>query len=168
MDFRIFFQFRRHLFGVRIYFGEEAEPEHGHLLFRDGVRSELRKFDECEVQALDYLLAILVMYDVVVVDVGVGHIMLEGVVHQVERIYGLQLAVLVFLHSLGNVQLGCIEEYSLHERLAPFHLHLHTKLSALGIHAEHVHNRVLVQVELWHQFCRQVLDALYLFVVAER
>ena len=51
-----------------IDFREETEPQDHHALVGDGMRSELREFYEGEMQALDDLIAVLVVYDAVVVD----------------------------------------------------------------------------------------------------
>ena len=46
----------------------ETEPQYHHALVGDGMWSELREFYEGEMQALDDLIAVLIVYDAVVVD----------------------------------------------------------------------------------------------------
>ena len=49
-------------------FRQETEPQHHHALISNGMRSELREFNEGEMQAFDDLIAVLIMHDAVVVD----------------------------------------------------------------------------------------------------
>ncbi len=167
-DGRVVEQVGRNFLGIGVYLSEEAEPEHHHALVGNAVGRELGQFDEREVQTVNHLVAVLVVYDAVVVDEAVGHVVLEDVVHEIEGIHGLQFAVFLLLHGLGNVELGGVEEHALLEGVAPFHLHLHAKLPALDVLTEHIHDGVLVQVQLGHEFCGQILDAAYLLVLAKR
>ena len=130
------------------------------------MRSELRKLNEGEMQALDDLIAVLIMYDAIVVD-KIRSIMRKDIIYQVERIHGLEFAVFSSLFSLTYIELGCIEQYSLLEGIRPFHLHFHAELSASDVGAEYIHNGILAPFELGHKFCRQILDFLYLLLFAE-
>ena len=65
---RVIEQVGRNLLRVGIDFREETEPQDHHALVGDGMRSELREFYEGEMQALDDLIAVLIVYDAVVVD----------------------------------------------------------------------------------------------------
>ena len=134
------------MIGARIDFREEAKPKHCHALLQHGLGLELRQLDEGEVQTIDYLLAVLVVYDLVVVDEGIGHVTLEDGIDEVEGIYWFESIVILSRGGLRHIELGGIEEYSLLEGVAPFHLHLHAELSAIDVLAEHVHDGVLVLV----------------------
>ena len=146
--------------------GKVTEPQYHHALVGNGMRSELRKFYEGEMQAFDYLVAVLIVHDAVVVD-EIGSIMRKDIIYQVERIHWLQFAVFSALFSLTHIELGCIEQYSLLKSIRPFHLHFHAELPASDIGAEYIHNGVLAPFELGHKFCRQILDFLYLLLFAE-
>ena len=130
------------------------------------MRSELREFNEGEMQAFDDLIAVLVMHDSVVVD-EIWSIMRKDIIYQVERIYGLQFTVFSSLFSLTHIEFGCIEQYSLLESIRPFHLHFHAELSASCIGAEYIHNGVFAPFELGYKFCRQILDFVYLLFFTE-
>ena len=65
---RIIKQVGRNLLRVGIDFREETEPQYHHALVGDGMWSELREFYEGEMQALDDLIAVLIVHDAVVVD----------------------------------------------------------------------------------------------------
>ena len=130
------------------------------------MRSELREFNEGEMQALDDLIAVLIVHDAVVVD-EIRSIMRKDIIYQVERIHWLQFAVFSALFSLTHIEFGCIEQYALLESIRPFHLHFHAELPASDICAEYIHYGVLAPFELGHKFCRQILDFVYLLLVAE-
>ena len=78
------------------------------------MRSELREFNEGEMQSLDDLITVLVVHDAVVVD-EIRSIMRKDIIYQVERIHRLEFAVFSSLFSLTHIELGCIEQYSLLE-----------------------------------------------------
>ena len=130
------------------------------------MRSELREFNEGEMQALDDLIAVLIVHDAVVVD-EIRSIMRKDIIYQVERIHGLEFAVFSSLFSLTYIELGCIEQYSLLEGIRPFHLHFHAELSASDVGAEYINNGILAPFELGHKFCWQILDFVYLLLFAE-
>ncbi len=76
-NFKIFYGFSnlwvieqvgRNLLRVGIDFCQETEPQDHHALVSDGMWSELREFNEGEMQALDNLIAVLIVHDAVVVD----------------------------------------------------------------------------------------------------
>ena len=67
-NLRIIKQVGRNLLRIGIDFREETEPQYHHALVGDGMWSELREFYEGEMQALDDLIAVLIMHDAVVVD----------------------------------------------------------------------------------------------------
>ena len=46
-------------------------------------------------------------------------------------------------------------------------LHFHTELPASDVGAENIHYGILAPFELGHKFCRQILDFVYLLLVAE-
>ena len=135
-------QVGRNLLCVGIDFREETEPQDHHALIGNGMRSELREFYEGEMQALDDLIAVLVMHDAVVVD-EIRSIMRKDIIYQVERIHRLEFTVFSSLFSLTHIELGCIEQYSLLECVRPFHLHFHAELPASDICAEYIHNGIL-------------------------
>ena len=162
---RVIEQVGRNLLRVGIDFREETEPQDHHALVGDGMRSELREFYEGEMQALDNLIAVLIMHDAVVVD-KIRSIMRKDIIYQVERIHGLQFAVFTALFSLTHIEFGCIEQYSLLECVRPFHLHFHAELPASDVGAEYIHYGVLAPFELGHKFCRQILDFVYLLLFA--
>ena len=118
------------------------------------------------MQAFNYLIAVLVVHDTIVVD-EIRSVMCEDIIHKIQGIYGLQFAVFSSLFSLTHIELGCIEKYSLLECVRPFHLHLHAELSAFRIFAEYIHDGVLAPFELGHKFCWQILYFVYLLLVAE-
>ena len=106
------------------------------------------------------------MHDAIVVD-EFRSITLEDVIHKIQGIYRLQIAVFLALHRLTHVELGGIEQYSLLESVRPFHLHLYAEFPASGIGAEHIYYRILVTFLFGHKFRWQILDFLYLLFFAE-
>ena len=128
--------------------------------------SELREFYEGEMQALDNLIAVLIVHDAVVVD-EIRSIMRKDIIHKILGIYRLKFAVFASLFCLTHIELGCIEQYSLLESVRPFHLHFHAELPASDICAEYIHYGVLSPFELRHKFCRQILYLVYLLFFAE-
>ena len=130
------------------------------------MRSELRELNEGEMQALDDLIAVLIMYDAIVVD-KIRSIMRKDIIHKIQGIYRLEFTVFSSLFSLAHIELGCIEQYSLLECVRPFHLHFHAELPASDICAEYIHYGVLAPFELGHKFCWQILDFMYLLFFAE-
>ena len=134
-NLRIIKQVGRNILRIGIYFCEETEPQYHHALVGNGMRSELREFNEGEMQAFDDLIAILIVHDAVVVD-EIWSIMRKDIIYQVERIHWLQFAVFSALFCLTHIELGCIEQYSLLECVRPFHLHFHAELPASDIGAK--------------------------------
>ena len=110
------------------------------------MRCKLRQFNKGEVQPFYHFLRVSVVNDAVIVDEAIGHIFLEYFIHEVQGIHGLQYTIIFIFLELRYIKLGSIEEYSLLEGVAPFHLHLHAELSAIDVLAEHVHDGVLVLV----------------------
>ena len=131
------------------------------------MRSELREFNEGEMQAFNDLITVLVMHDAVIMD-EIWSIMHKDIIHKIQGIYGLQFAVFASLFSLTHIEFGCIEQYSLLECVRPFHLHLHAELPASSICAEYIHYGVFAPFELGYKFCWQILYFVYLLLVAER
>ena len=86
------------------------------------MRSELREFNEGEMQAFDDLIAVLIVHDAVVVN-EIRSIMRKDIIYQVERIHRLEFTVFSSLFSLTHIELGCIEQYSLLESVGPMNLH---------------------------------------------
>ena len=141
-NLRIIEQVGRNLLRVGIDFCQETELQDHHALVGDGMWSELREFYEGEMQALDNLIAVLIVHDAVVVD-EIRSIMRKDIIYQVERIHWLQFAVFSALFSLTHIELGCIEKYSLLESVRPFHLHFHAELPASDVGAEYINYGVL-------------------------
>ena len=131
------------------------------------MRTELREFNEGEMQAFNDLITILVMHDAVIMD-EIWSIMHKDIIHKIQGIYGLQFAVFASLFSLTHIEFGCIEQYSLLECVRPFHLHLHAELPASSICAEYIHYGVFAPFELGYKFCWQILYFVYLLLFAER
>jgi len=109
---RIIKQIGRNILRIGINFCEETEPQYHHALVGNGMRSELREFNEGEMQAFDDLIAVLIVHDAVVVD-EIWSIMRKDIIHKIQGIYGLQFTVFSSLFSLTHIELGCIEQYSL-------------------------------------------------------
>ena len=65
--FRIFQQLGRNLVGVTVYLGQEAQPQHRHLTFLDGLRLKLRQFHEHKPQPLDNSVGMLNIHDGIIV-----------------------------------------------------------------------------------------------------
>ena len=84
---RIIKQIGRNILRIGINFCEETEPQYHHALVGNGMRSELREFYEGEMQAFDYLVAVLIVHDAVVVD-EIWSIMRKDIIYQVERYTG--------------------------------------------------------------------------------
>ena len=106
-NFKIFYGFSNlrvieqvgwNILRIGIDFREETEPQYHHALVGNGMRSELREFYEGEMQALDDLIAVLIVHDAVVVD-EIRSIMRKDIIYQVERIYWLQFAVFASLFA---------------------------------------------------------------------
>ena len=163
---RVTKQIRRNLLRIGIDFRQETEPQYHHALVGDGMRGELRQFYEGEMQAFDYLVAVLIVHDAIVVD-EFRSITLEDVIHKIQGIYRLQIAVFLALHRLTNVELGGIEQYSLLESIRPFHLHLYAEFPASGIGAEYIYYCILVAFQFGHKFRWQILYLAYLLFFAE-
>ena len=72
------------------------------------MRSELREFNEGEMQAFNDLITVLVMHDAVIMD-EIWSIMHKDIIHKIQGIYGLQFAVFASLFSLTHIEFGCIE-----------------------------------------------------------
>ena len=72
------------------------------------MRSELREFYEGEMQALDDLIAVLIVHDAVVVD-EIRSIMRKDIIHKIQGIYGLKFAVFSSFFSLTHIEFGCID-----------------------------------------------------------
>lgn len=70
----------------------------------NGMRCELREFNEGEMQAFDDLITVLVVHDAVVVD-EFRSIMRKDIIYQVERIHRLKFAVFSSLFSLTHIEL---------------------------------------------------------------
>ena len=128
------------------------------------MRLELRKLNENQVEALDALVGVLHIHDVIVVIVF-RNVVHEHVVDKVERINGLQQIVVFLLVELAHVCLRSVEEHALHELLRPDHLHLHKKLAAILVMATHVDDAVLLQRVVGHHLNGDVLHALYEVVI---
>ena len=97
-NLRVIEQVGRNILRIGIDFREETEPQYHHALVGDRMRSELREFYEGEMQALDDLIAVLIVHDAVVVD-EIRSIMRKDIIYQVERIHWLQFAVFTSLLS---------------------------------------------------------------------
>ena len=128
---------------------------------------ELRKLNECEMQAVDNLVAVQLMYNIIVVDKFIGIFLYEGLVDKVERVDRLQQLILALLVELAHEGLGSVEQHSLLESFCPQHLHLNNKLTVLHVAASHIHNTVFAYISVGHKFWREILHALYLLIVGQ-
>lgn len=100
VDFGILCEFLWHLIGARIDFREEAKPEHCHALLQHGLGLELRQLDEGEVQTIDYLLAVLVVYDLVVVDEGISKKKKEKILARTRTYYVLYKIYSMYIDTI--------------------------------------------------------------------
>ena len=84
-NLRVIKQVGRNLLRIGIDFCEETEPQDHHALVGNGMRSELREFNEGKMQAFNYLIAVLAVHDAIVVD-EIRSVMCKDIIYQVERI----------------------------------------------------------------------------------
>ena len=98
--------------------------EEGHMILR-------------EEYYLDGLNSVLIVHDAIVVD-EFRSITLEDVIHKIQGIYRLKIAIFRAFHRLTHVELGGIEQYALLESVGPFHLHFYSEFLAYGIGAEKI------------------------------
>lgn len=81
---------------------QEADPEHLHLLFTDGVRLEFWQLYEHEVQSVENLLRVFLVNETIVV-VEVIDVRLKHIVDQAQRIDRLEQMVFLALLQLAHV-----------------------------------------------------------------
>jgi len=161
LDFGILHQLFRCLACLFVDFGQVAEPKHLHLLPLVVVRSELGQFDEDESQPFDDFpgLGFFHNLEVVVIPFAVR----EGVVHEVQRVDGLQQFVVFPLVQLADVCFRRVEQDALLVCRSPHHLHLYDELPSALVLASHVHDAVFVERRLRNHFGVQVLHLCNLF-----
>lgn len=82
-NLRVIKQVGRNLLRVGIDLREETEPQDHHALVGNGMRRELREFYEGKMQAFNYLIAVLVVHDTIVVD-EIRSVIFKGVIYQIE------------------------------------------------------------------------------------
>ena len=120
------------------------------------------------MQPVDDLVCPFIVYQPVVV-VIIFHVRLENLVHQVERVHGLEQFVVPAFAQLPNVCFRRIEKHSLLEFLRPYHLHFHNELPSHGVFAAYVHDAVLAERVVRHHLAGQIFHAgHFLFRFVER
>jgi len=90
------------------------------------------------------------------------------IVHDAERVNGLQTAVAVTLVGLLDVGFRGVEQHTLLELVGPVHLHFHNELAALVVLAPNIDYGVLFQWAVWNQLGRQIFDIGHFRPVLER
>ena len=101
-------QVGRNLLCIGIDFCEETEPQYHHALVGNGMWCELREFYEGEMQTFDNLIAVLIMYDAIVVD-EIWSIMRKDIIHKLQGIYRLEFTVFSSLFFFFFIEFGCFE-----------------------------------------------------------
>ena len=107
------------------------------------------------MEALDQLVVVEIVDDIVVVDELVGVVLHKYLVDQIEGIDGLQQLVPASLVELADKGLGSIEEHTLLEGWRPKHLHLHQELTSHDVFAPYVHDTILAHIVVGNQFGRE-------------
>lgn len=120
------------------------------------------------MEALDQLVVVEIVDDIVVVDELVGVVLHKYLVDQIEGIDGLQQLVPASLVELADKGLGSIEEHTLLEGWRPKHLHLHQELTSHDVFAPYVHDTILAHIVVGNQFGREILHLLHQLVFLER
>ena len=103
-DFRIIQQLLRSLPGLFVYFRQITEPKHRHFLALEIRWLEFRKFHEDKAQPFNHFIRMLYLHDFIVM-VSVRYIRKENIVHQIERINGLEQFVFVFPASQTDARM---------------------------------------------------------------
>ena len=96
------------------------------------------------------------------------HLRLENLVHEVERVDGLQQVVIFPAPDLSHVGFGGVEQYPVLELLRPDHLHLDDELPSPFVLAPHVNDAVFFPRVIGHHLCGEVLDVRDLLPGSER
>lgn len=104
------------------------------------------------------------MHDAIVVIVAfhVGH---KHVVHEVERIDGLQQFVLFVAAQLTDVCLGGVEQDTVHEGGRPQHLHFDDEYASAFVTTAHIYDAVIFEWRLGHEMNRQIFYFCNVFVL---
>lgn len=88
----------------------------------------------------------------------------EHVVHQTQRIDGLQVGVASSPVQLADIRLRRVEKHPLQEIVRPIHLHLDNELAALLVEAPDVHDGILAERRFGDNLRRQVFHTLNVVV----
>ena len=161
-------QLGRSLARVLINLCQEAQPEHLHLTLRKRLSLEFRQFHKDEVQTVYHFVSELVVNQMIIV-VVVLNIAHKDVVHEVQRIYWLQVGVEHSLVRLRHIGFRGVQQHALLERLGPRHLHLDDELAPFVVATAHIDDAVLLDLRpVGNLVGRPVFYALNTLVVVQR
>ena len=157
----VFQQFGWCLLGVTVYLGQEAKPQHCHLLLLDRLRLELWQLHEHEAQPLDDAVGVLHVHNGVVMVKLVGTCVEAAIVDEVKRIDRLQQRVVFALIKLFHDGFRGIEDDALLELVVPVHLHFNNEMATASLAAPDIYHAILLAWILRNQLSRQILHMLY-------